>query len=154
MVEVLVVVGLLGIGFLGIGILAVQGSQLLSVAADRHEAVLYLREGIEGVKALRNESWTDHIASASTDTNLYLVAQDGRWMLSASDPGPLYGRPQNFNRTVVVERVSRDSATDNIDPAGIDDPDTRRITVTLLWTTRGGTRTFVATTYLTNILDN
>ncbi|OHA48957.1 MAG: hypothetical protein A2806_04685 [Candidatus Terrybacteria bacterium RIFCSPHIGHO2_01_FULL_48_17] len=150
LVEVLVVVGILGIGLLGIGTLAAQGTRVMAAAADRYEAVLYAREAVEAIKALRNDSWDEYIEPLQVDTDYYLQQSASgplRWELTTIDPGPLYGRPQNFVRTIRFERVYRDG---NGDPAPVGDEDThvRRAIIAISWETRGGVRSIESSTYV------
>jgi hypothetical protein len=59
-----------------------------------------------------------------------------------------------FERKVAVGNVSRDPVTRNIEAiynVANNDPDTRKVTVSVGWWTKAGTTTKSITTYVTNL---
>lgn len=56
----------------------------------------------------------------------------------------------DFSRKVAFNIVQRDTNGNIVESGGIDDPDTKKVTVTVLWTEKEKTRQLEIITYLTN----
>lgn len=131
---------------------------LLSLQVSREKklelrAAYYVHEGVEAIRAMRDESWATRIASLTASSVYYIIPASNSWIFSASNPGPLDGI---FTRTAIMQNVSRDAATDDIDASGggVDDPDTKRFTVSAAWNTQTGPHAFSMHMYITNLFAN
>ncbi|MBI2056458.1 MAG: hypothetical protein HYT37_03690 [Candidatus Sungbacteria bacterium] len=111
--------------FLHAGATAIR---LLRAEKENLMASILAKEGLNAVRAIRDESWTT-IAGSTIGATYYPLIESGKWKLSSTDPGVLNGL---FTRTIVFDRVYRNSS-DQISSAGTEDPGTRRATVRILW---------------------
>ena len=59
-----------------------------------------------------------------------------------------------FERIFTIENVGRDANDDIIGSGGINDPDTKKIVVSVSWRGRNGTTTESMSTYITNLFSN
>lgn len=55
-----------------------------------------------------------------------------------------------FTRTIVFENVQRDVNSNIVQAGGIEDPDTKKVTVTVSWSAKTRTHDLALTAYLTN----
>ena len=113
------------------------------------QAAYLLEEGVEVTYFLRDKSWTANIASLSPATAYYLNFIGGTW---ATTTTPVYVDGQ-FLRKINVALVNRDS-NDDIAGAGTNDPNTRKITVSIDYFQGHATTTKSLSTYITNIYNN
>lgn len=110
----------------------------------------YAQEGVEALRAMRDESWATRIGTLSAGTTYYFVPTPSAWTLSGSNPGALDGV---FTRTAVMQSVYRD-ANDDIASSGTLDPDTKKFTITVSWSTQTGAHSLAIDTYIMNLLKN
>ena len=113
-------------------------------------AAYYLEEGMEALRAMRNESWTSRIGGLTASTTYYFVPTANSWTISASDPGKL---DSIFTRTVIAQNVYRDG-NDDISSPGTLDVDTKKFTVAVSWQSQCGAHTLTLDTYLANLFRN
>ncbi len=142
LIEIIVVTAVVTValfGFLQTSILSVQ---LLRREKENLEAVMLAQEGIEAIRSVRDESWTNNIAPLSNGASYYPVVQNSKWILATSSQGFINGK---YTRYVVFEEVLR-NAQDRIAPSGTPDPDTKKVTARVGWD--GKTTELV--TYITN----
>lgn len=119
-------------------------------ASEKVRANFIAEEGLEVMRHLRDRSWSEHLAGLAADTNYYLFfdTESSAWSITALNPGMIDG---TFDRTVRVASVMRDIGSDDIvESGGVIDPDTWKVTVTVLW----GGRLVSAETYVGDIFDN
>lgn len=150
LIEIIVVIFVATVLLFSISQVAALSFRISSEKKLEYRAVLYLNEGLEAVRAMRDESWTAKIAPLAASANYYFVPTANSWTLSTTDPGKVDGV---FMRTVVFQPVYRDAA-DAIASTGTLDPDTERFSVTLSWDVANQTRTISADAYITNYLKN
>lgn len=150
LVEIIVVAAIVGTAFVSLYELFVLSSRPISTSKNQTEAVYLMEEAIEAVRVLRNNSWTDNIATLENGTTYYPTVANDQWTLSTINPGPVNGL---YTRTIVVNATLRD-ANDNISSSGTLDPNTKKLTATVTWPERGELRTVTVETYITNYLDN
>lgn len=125
-----------------------------ALVVNQHTTVLVqtnmlLVEGVEVVKFLRDESWTNNIATLATGTPHYLVFTSGDWEVVATSTSI----DSVFTRYFTLDDVYRDGNAD-IAATGTYDPNTLKLTMTIEALERGATSTEEVVTYITNIFDN
>ena len=138
-----------------LGVVALIGMSTIAKSTseqgrDSVQVSNYLQEGIEAVRLLRNNSWNN----VSTNGGYRLSAQAGQnppWQL-VSGGSETIGK---YSRSVAIATVRREdmdgsgtlTAGDRIVATGgaFDDPDTKKVTVTITW--QQGTRTITRQLY-------
>ncbi len=119
------------------------------------KATYLLEEGIEASHYLRDKGWASNIASLGTTTKyyLYLSSSGGVGVWQATTTKQIYGGI--FERTMTLSDVYRSSATQDISPTGILDPNTIKIKISVSWPgISGATTTKQLSIYLTNMNKN
>lgn len=119
-------------------------------AVKKVTAIYLAQEGIEAVRSLRNKSWDTNIITLNEAITYYPILAGGEWTLSTTNPGPIDGV---YSRTVVVDKVFR-NGLDDIDTAGSEDTNTKKLQVKIAWNEPAGSKEIIVETYLTNFLDN
>lgn len=119
---------------------------------ERVQAAYLLEEGLEAARFIRDTDFDD-FASLALDTPYYIATSSSGW--EATSTVVALGE---FTRTLTLANIwRRDSDKDIVpatsgDPKTID-PDARRVTVEVLWSTQNGTASTSATTYLVDMFD-
>ncbi|MBI2097183.1 MAG: hypothetical protein HYT40_03510 [Candidatus Sungbacteria bacterium] len=151
LVEIVVVAAMVSIAIVSFGEVARISLRLLQDEKNALEASFLLQEGLEGVRALRDQSWNANIANLANDTNYFLsVGVGSLWDLTATVQSNINGR---YFRTIVFQAVNR-NANDQISPSGTLDTGTRKVIVTVSWRSRNATSSRSAVGYLSNFLQN
>lgn len=112
------------------------------------EAIELAKEGIEIVRIIKNNDWTNDIDTLTSGTTYYPVLSGGEWSLTTTPQALVNGI---FTMTITVYDVNRD-ANDDIATSGTDDPNTKRVVSTISWTERAKTNTVELQSYITNFL--
>lgn len=114
------------------------------------QAALLLDEGVEAIKTMRGERWSN-IASTTAGTTYYFTWTTDRWRATTT-PVVTDGI---FYRSFVVSPVYRDSSTFNIlsDTSGTLDNGTKKVDITIAWSDRGSTTTRSTTMYIFNLYE-
>lgn len=124
----------------------VQDTVKISQASlERTQASYLLEEGEEAVKTIRDDAWTN-ISSIGNGVTQYLSWNGSKWAFSSTD-SPI----DNFSRSIVLEAVSRDANDDIVTSGGTVDTRTRKVTVTVSWSTSSGTKTESLVFYIADI---
>ena len=118
-------------------------------SVEKVQASFLVEEGVEAVKSIRDRGWGDDILALSTDTDHYLVYESNMWSATTVPQDLIDG---TFERLVVLEEVYRDG-NDDIDASGTDDPNTRKVIITVAWFAGSATTTQTLETYITNLND-
>lgn len=147
MVEILI-----AISIITVLVLAVMGVAQKSVSISRQsfhtaQAGFLLEEGAEATRIFRDNAWAN-ISSLSINTNYYPTFGSGTWILSAT-PNTV----GIFTRSVSVANVNRDATTSDISNIGVNDPDTKLITITASWNEGGSIVNKTLPFYITNIFE-
>ncbi|MDP3769674.1 MAG: hypothetical protein U1A25_03055 [Candidatus Sungbacteria bacterium] len=142
LIEVVVVTAIVIVvlgAFLESGALSIR---LLRTQKESLAATMLAQEGMEAVRAVRDESWTANITPLVDGAAYYPVVINNKWVITANNPGL-----QNnlYTRSIVFGQVSRDGQ-DNIASSGTVDADTRKVTVTVAW----GSKQEQIEAYITN----
>lgn len=156
-VELLVGAGILTmslsalLGFLSFTITATsfvkQQTQAITLAEGALEAVKNFRDGTAW-NADDPQNQYDGLGRVQTGVPYHVqVSQDvpPRWQLLSG--GETMGI---FTRTIVLENVQRDVDDNIVAAGGIQDPDTKKVTVTVSWTAKTKAHDVVIVMYLTN----
>lgn len=150
LIEILIVVGIMGIAFVALVAFLINSSGIIFRVTRNTEAVALVEEGIEGVRSLRDEGWAANIITLTEGATYYPVISTNKWTLTTTDPGTVNNL---YTRTVVIEGVNRD-VNDDIAVAGTDDPNTKEVTVTVTWKEGQDVQDVTIVTYITNFLGN
>ncbi len=151
-IEIAVVVAIAGVALIGILSVVVYSLRAQVTVRQSMQAAQYAKDAIEAVKSYRGQtSWDiNGIGTLAAGANYHpALATDNAsssWTmaLGAETIGP-------FSRTIVFDRISRDPSSKNIESAynaANDDPESRKMTVTLSWSEKN----IQMTTYITNWL--
>ena len=109
------------------------------------QAAFLLEEGVEAVKLIRGNDWTN-LAGLNNGTAYTLVFNNNAFATQTTRV-LINGL---FDRTVTLAAVYRDS-NDNIASAGTLDPNTKKVTVTVAWRDHNSTTTKNLITYVADI---
>lgn len=114
------------------------------------QATLLLDEGVESIKTMRGERWSN-IASTTASTTYYFAWMTDRWRATTT-PVVI---DNTFYRTFTVSPVYRDSSTFNIlpDASGTLDTGTKKVDIIIVWNDRGATTTRSTTMYIFNLYE-
>lgn len=151
-IEVIGILAIVTIGLFALNELIAFNFGVTSKGIFQERALALAQEGVEVMTILRNQSWSGEIDSLIVGTSYYPQFNSGTntWSLTTTPPPLINGI---FNRSIVIEDVYRD-ASNNIATSGTLDPNTKKITVTVSWTSQGQIKTVTVPTYLTNFLNN
>ena len=150
LIEILIVVGIMGIAFVGLVDFLINSSGIIFRVTRNTEAVALAEEGIEGVRSLRDDGWTTNITTLTENATYYPVISANKWTLTNTNPGTVNNL---YTRTVVIAGVNRD-VNDDISVAGTDDPNTKEVTVKVTWKEGQDVQDVTIVTYITNFLAN
>jgi Tfp pilus assembly protein PilV len=110
-----------------------------------------LEEGIEALKTIRDESWTNKIATLDTDTKYYLEYTTDKWIATSSN---LF-IDNKYERSFILEEAYRDGNSD-LNTSGTIDNDAKLLTVEVYWfdNNKQSTSSKSLSTYIINLFDN
>ena len=146
-IEILIVIGILGVtltSLLGLASFSLGGVGLLRNVT---QANAIAQETMEAARNFRDQtSWNSSgIGTFPLESPYHPeITIDSLWTLAAGEQVV-----EVYTRKVVFSRVYRD-LNGNISSSGTEDTDTRKISVTVSWQERGGTRQIELITYFTN----
>ena len=151
LLEAVIAIAVISIALAGLVGLFRSYAAFAGDARAATKAAFLVEEGQELMRTLRDESWSAHIASLSSDTDYY-VSFDGTSIMVNTTPAYIDGE---FDRVVTLADVYRDGGGAISDAEnGSLDAGTRRITVSVARQGRAGTTTRAASTYLTDLFGN
>lgn len=139
---------------LSVSLLAISGFfQSINRASTETKAAVQgdylLEEGVEIIKLLRDDDYTDNILKISTSTTHYFLWNGTKWATTTTNT-LIDGR---YERKFTITDVKRDANSD-IATSGTYDPDIKLATVYVAWNSSTGTTTRSIQTYITNIFNN
>lgn len=149
MVEIIIGATVLSVSLLGISNFFQSTLAVSHTTSAMVQGGYLLEEGVEVVKLFRDEDYSSNIAQMSTTTPTY-VAWDGTAWATSTVNTFIDGK---FERSIIAGEVTRDAGGD-IASSGTFDPNTKLITVTVAWQTKGATTTKTIQTYITNIFND
>ncbi|MFZ5559203.1 MAG: prepilin-type N-terminal cleavage/methylation domain-containing protein [Patescibacteria group bacterium] len=148
-IEIVVVIAIIVLAFFAILGFFIIDARVTDRSRARLEAISLAEEGVEAIRNFRDfNDWSvDGLGTLSSGVNYHPVRASSSWdIVSGSET------INGFIRSIIFNRVSRDT-NDNIEqvynPLN-DDPNTRKVTVTITWVDRQGAGTENLVTYLTN----
>ncbi|MBI2175408.1 MAG: hypothetical protein HYU35_01605 [Parcubacteria group bacterium] len=145
LLELVIVIGVVSVSMfalLGAGQVA---HRAVGEASRRQQAVFLLEEGMEALRLLRDDAWSN-ISGLNTGQSYALSFIGGTWEATTA---PQYVEGL-FERTFMLREVFRDTG-DNIATGGTLDPETRHAEVRVSWSSRGATSTIMGTSWITNL---
>ena len=153
LVEVVIASAIISVSIFSLSAVAVIGSQLQRQSLEKIRANFLAEEGVEVMRFLRDKSWSSNLASLSPNTNYYVKfsTSTSQWSIS-TDFTPYID--SLFIRTVTIDNVSRDSNDSITLSGGTNDPDSKKVTVTISWQEQRATSTVSLSAYLLDIFDN
>lgn len=145
LVEVVVGVSLITISL--IGLISAYNFYFRIALKDTTfiQASFLLEEGLEAARSIRDDDW-DYIANLTSGNDYGFEYVDNSWQSTTT----ISSIDDFFYRTLVVSNVLRDS-NDDISSSGMNDPNTKEITVTVSWFNNNSTTTKSISTYLTKL---
>lgn len=153
-IEIVLSVAIIFIAMFSMAQASIIFFRFTSISDPPQQAAFLAKEGIEVIRFLRDQSWSNYVATSSviTGTVYYPVASGSAWQLSSSNPGLLLGR---FTRELVLSSVNRDASGNIVVSGGSPDASTRKVTVTVTWINEKGLpQTYILGAYITNFLNN
>ena len=135
--ELLIAISLLAV-ILSVGANAVFLSlRSDKVSGERDVASSLASETLEATRAVTDENWQNIYSLTKSSQHYYATQSGGKWILTTGDETVTSGGI-TYTRYVVIDNVSRDGTTRNIESSYVsadDDPSTQKITVTVSWPT-------------------
>lgn len=114
----------------------IQGLNSNRQGAEFTVATQYAAEGLEAVKSIKNQAYSN-LQNIVTNKGVQQVG--GVWQFKVGDPSEdtiVHNISDNFRRQIKIEPVNRSGtppAGDIVSPGGTLDPDTKKVTSTVLW---------------------
>jgi len=149
LVEIVISAAILSVSLLSISgfFQSINRASIETKAAVQGDYLL--EEGVEAIKLLRDDDYTDNILKISTSTPHYFLWNGTKWATTTTNT-LVDGR---YERKFTLADVKRDANSD-IASMGTYDPDIKLATVSVSWNTPTGTTTRSIQTYVTNIFNN
>jgi len=133
--EMLIVISLVAI-ILSVGTNAVFLSMRSSKASGERDVANTLASGaLESVKAITEENWQNIYGLTKSTQHYYPSELEGKWVLVEGDE-TININDVSYTRYLIIENVSRDVTTRNIEGGYVsdnDDPSTQKVTITVSW---------------------
>jgi hypothetical protein len=116
----------------------------------RVQATYLLEEGVEVMRILRDDGWSTNIAPINSEEDFYLEFDGSSWNISDTNQFV----DAIFERKVVLADTYRDENDSITLSGGTLDTNTKKVTVSVAWFSKGATTTRELSTYLTNVFSN
>ncbi len=107
-------------------------------------------EGLEAVRSIRDTSWSDFVNNISTSTDYFLNFNTNMWEATSTNSYI----DDMFERKFVLYDVYRDIGDNIVFSGGDMDLGTKRVEVTVSWSSLGATTTRSSEIILSNLFDN
>lgn len=125
-IEILVVIAIISIALVSLLGVASFSLKISAQMKENTQAVNLAQEAIEALRSIRDSNWTK-----LTNGNHGLTNALGYWDFAGTE-----NVIDGFTRVILIENVSRDPTTDNIETAynpANNDPNTKKLTSTVTW---------------------
>ena len=156
-IELLVAIVIIGVAVSALISFATFSLRTASLLKQTTQASFFVQEGLEALKNYRdNTGWNDDDPLNNYDgLGVVPTGASLRFELSGDTPQrwQLLSGTETlgiFTRDIVLEPVERDTQDNIVVSGGTLDLGTKKVTVTVFWEERGGTRELEVITYLTN----
>ena len=149
-VEIIIASAIISLSVIAISVVYGNFVALSIQNTQKVQAVLLLDEGVEALKTMRGEAWSN-FASTTASTTYYFSWMTNKWRATTT-PIIVDGI---FYRTFVVSPVYRDVSTFNIlqDTSGTLDAGTKKVDVSVAWRDKGATSTRETRIYIFNLYE-
>ena len=108
---------------------------------DKQVIVQFAQEGMEATRSIRDNGWQTIVAAAD-NSDRGVEKTNGVWQFAGTS-----NTLNDLTRVIIVSPVERDGTGAIVASGGTDDPDTKKVTVTV---SGSGIADYVLTTYYTN----
>ncbi|MFH1142362.1 MAG: hypothetical protein ABIH67_02785 [Candidatus Uhrbacteria bacterium] len=140
LIEALVALGLLVVFFAGSSVLTFRHLDNSNRVIDLGEVRMLAEQSMEAIQSIAYEDWTQMIDGT------YGLSDVGVTWAFQSNPDVI----NDYTRTVTVYPVERDGDCNIVDSGGIEDDDTKLITVSIAWVAASGSQLREFNQYFTN----
>ena len=150
-VEVIVASVVMSLAVISISVIYGNLISLSARNTAKVQAAFLLDEGIDAIKTMRGESWSN-IASTTEGVPYYFIWSTDRWKATTT-PASIDGF---FTRYFVVSSVNRDTTDFNIltsTSTGVSDAGTKKVDITVSWSDQGATSTRTTSMYIFNLYE-
>ncbi len=148
LIEIVIGAAILTTSLLGISFYYQQALNVSQRTGNFVRAGFLMEEGIEVAKFFRDTNWTN--ISGFTPGATYYLSWNGTTWATTTTNTFIDG---TFERTLVVDNISRDANDDIVSSGGTLDAGTKKATVSISWNEKGATTTKRVSTYLTNFFN-
>ncbi len=125
-VEILIVIGIIAIVVSSLLGVVVFSLKLSASVKETTIADALAREAVEVTRSIRDSDW-----NKITNGNHGLTNTGGYWDFSGTE-----NIINGFTRAILIEDVQRDNNNNIVESGGTNDPDTKKVTVTVSWENR------------------
>lgn len=139
-IEIIVVIAISAIALFIIGTVGLYFLTNIRENFSHQRALSFTEEGIEIVKSIRNNNWSN-ISDLNPNIDYHPIISGNSWTLQLGSENI-----DIFTRKIIFENVNRDTNDNIVTSGGVNDPDTKKVTVTVSWSNKN----FYISTYLTN----
>lgn len=145
-VEIIVIVAVIITAFTAVLGFFTFEAKVAGRSRMRLQAISLMEEAMEAIRNFRdNTIWdSDGISTLTTGSNYHPASSSTGWDIISGNE-----IINECTRAIVFNEVSRD-ANDDISDSGTNDPNTRKVTITITWADRQGSATESLITYITN----
>ena len=149
-VEIIIASAIISLSVISISVIYGNFVVLSLENTSKVQAALLLDEGVEAIKTMRGERWSN-IASTTASTTYYFSWTTNKWRATTT-PVLVDGM---FTRTFTTSSVYRDVSTFNIlnDTSGTLDSGTKKIDISVSWKDKKATTTRSTSMYIFNIYE-
>jgi type II secretory pathway pseudopilin PulG len=112
------------------------------------QAAFLLDEGVEAIKSMRGDAWSN-IASTTSGTTNYFLWTTNKWKATTT-PSMV---DNIFTRTFIVSAVNRDTNLNISTSTGTNDAGTKKVDITVSWFDTKGTSTHATSMYIFNLYE-
>ncbi len=124
--------------------------QVASTSTRQSQAALFVEEGAEALRLLRDSSWTSYIAPLTLGTTYQLNWTGSTYQTTTSQ----VLLQTQFVRTFTLAAVNRDSGDNIVSSGGTNDPNTRKVTFSVFLVGATSTPIMQTQMYLHNVYAN
>lgn len=149
LLEALIATGILAVVLASAVGALLLSSQSASQGGARLEAAYLADEGIEAVRVLRDSGWSANIAPQASGTDFYIEWNGSTWVTTSINSYV----DTTFERSIVLDDVYRDGSQ-AIAESGTLDNNTKKVTVTVSWSSGNSTSSRSLSAYISNLFSN